>query len=320
MRRSCVFACVVAIGLATSVNVEARRGGLNVLKQRGAALLSRWQQRVLPQTDTWMQLGLAVALCTTLACGGVTQSPEVTESNAPAVSAAPDVQQDDAMLIITKLYGKGFSAARGIPPDSIAAYENSKTQLPVQFYDGMMIHYVEDGKDFVRVVDLVDDSVLKVRLIGDLEVLVDFKTIAGVMVGEHYEYGGRRHISVAADLVRPINNDGGDQLLEAMPEGVTFYGVPNLIFSNGIYVVNIIGFSLPSGQMNKFPAVLRFIASAEDLVTITRPTQPPTPPQRKRQFRPGRKKNEILASYRVDDDGLVSSLLSGTDNGVFSSK
>ena len=321
MRRSCVFACMVAIGLATSVGVEARRGGLSLLKQRGAALLSRWQQRVLPHADTWMQLGVAVALCTTLACGGVTRLPEVVESSAPAVSKAPDVQHaDEAMLITTKLYGKGFTAARGIPANSIAAYENRKEHLPVQFYAGMMVYYVEDGKDFARIVDLVDDNVLKVRHMSDLEVIVDLDTIVGIMVGEHDEYG-RGYIAVAADLVRPLNDDGSDQLLEALPEGgVTFYGVPDMIFSNGIYVVKITGFSLYSGQIHNFPTEVYFIALGEDLVPLTRPAPPSTPRPRKRQFRPKREEHRTVASYRVDDGELAASLLSGTDNGVFSSK
>ena len=320
MRRSCVFACIVAIGLATSVGVEARRGGLSLLKQRGAALLSRWQQRVLPHAGTWVQLGVAVALCTTLACGSVTRLPEVVESSAPAVSKAPDVQHaDEAMFIVTKLYGKGFTAARGIPAHSIAAYENSKEYLPAQFYAGMMVYYVEDGKDFARIVDLVDDNVLKVRHIGDLEVIVDLDTIVGIMVGEHDEYG-RGYIAVAADLVRPLNDDGSDQLLEALPEGITFYGVPDMIFSNGIYVVKITGFSLYSGQIRNLPTEVYFIALGEDLVPITRPAPPSTPQQRKQQFRPKREEHGVVASYRVGDGELAASLLSGTDNGVFSSK
>ena len=141
MRRLCVVACLVAVVLTAGGKSEARSSGMSMLKQRGAVLLSKWQQGA----HGLLQAGMAAALCTTLACGGVTQAPEVAPVQPTAQyenSIGPEADTED-MLIITKLYGEGFGAARGIPAGSIEAYKKSKDMLPVQFYDGMMVHYIE---------------------------------------------------------------------------------------------------------------------------------------------------------------------------------
>ncbi len=285
MQRLWVVACLMAGMWTVERDSEARSSAVGALKQRGAVLWSRWQQRVgaLPRVKkSLLQAGMAAALCTTLACGGVTQSPEVVES-APAVVSAPQIvperQENENLLIVTKLYGKGFTAARGIPAGSIEAYEQSKTELPVQFYDGMMVHYVEDGRDFVRIVDLFDDKVLKVRHLGGSEVVVDPQTIEGIMVGEHHEYG-RVRVSMAAQHVRSLNTerDASAKLLDSLPEGTVFHGVPQVIFSNGVYVVNVDAFSIRNGPIQRSSTKMRFVASVEDLVISVAPA--PSPPHR----------------------------------------
>ena len=315
MQRASVFVFVVALALATGVDVEAGSGGVvSALKQRSATLLIRWQQRVgvSPRAKALLQVGMAAAFCTTFACGGVTQSPEMTGGEAPAVSEAPEVQSSKSALIRTELFGEGFVTSRGLTYESITAYGESKEKLPVQFYDGMMVIQVRNGKDFVRIVDLIDGKILKVRHIGHASYeTVDYETITGVLVGTHPDYG-TRYVSFAAEFARPVNNDGGDQLLAALPEGTTFYGEPNVIFSNGDYAITVYAFSLVGDQMLNFPRDVRFIVNSEHLVTIDRPANFPSPLQRGIERRPPqrlRKNNATIAHYRADDEGLAPLLL-----------
>ena len=311
MQRASVFAFVVAVALAAGVDLEARSGGVvSALKQRSsAALLSRWQQRVgvAPRTKAWLQMGMAAAFCTTLACSGVTQSPEITGGAAPVRSAAPEVQRDNPAIIRTELFGEGFAAPRGLTYDSITAYQDNKAKLPLQFYDGMMIHLVENGKDFVRIVDLVGDQELKVRYLGHApSEMVAFKTITGVLVGTHPDYG-TRYVAFAAEFARSVNNDGGDQLLAVVTDGTTFYGEPHVIFSDSEYVITVYAFSLVGDQIRNFPIAVHFIVNAEHLVTIGH-----------RSPRQLRQNNQTMAYYRADEGEPAALLVS--DRGVFSSR
>ena len=338
MRSLCMVACLVAVVFTTGVDVMARNNVVNALKQQSASLLSRWQQRVSasPQVKTLLQIGVGVVICTTMACGGVTQAPEVAESNSPAVSETPDVAkdaagpetpdvvQDDVEVIRTDLFGSGFIASRGLIHTSIKSYQKYKDKLPIQFYDGMMVHQIENGQDFIHIVDLIDNKALKVRYIGpETHKIVALETINGVMVGTHPDYGGR-YTSFAAEFARSVNGRNGAELLTVLPEGTTLYGEPNVIFSDGDYAMTVHGFSFVDGPIQPFPAEVRFIVAAEHLVTIARPAS--LPPQEKTRPRPYKKRrnnkqNMQIATYRVDDAdvGLAVPLLV-SDSGVFPSK
>ena len=326
MQRVSVFVCAVAVLLTAEVDVRGSSGVINAVKQRSSALVQRWQQRVAPRIKArWEQVRLnsllvpqhisvsptaqqavvAVALCTLLGCAGVTQSPEnaapqeVVEQQAPATAeapatvetpdTAPEIQRDNAQIIRTELFGEGIAASRGLTYDSIAAYENNKEKLPIQFYHGMMVHYIKDGGDHVRIVDLIGDSALKVRHIDRtfLE-LVGLGVIEGVVVGTHPDYG-TRFIAVEAQFLRELNNDGGQQLLNAIPKETVFYGVPNLIFSDGDYVVKLLVFSPPQadGKIYSLPEAVRFVTASEHLVTVTDPKifEKIIPPKPRQQFR-----------------------------------
>lgn len=328
MRRFCMVSCLVVVVLTAGVDDAAGVRGSGALKQRGAELLSRWQQRMGTSSPakTVVQAGMALTLCTMLACGGVMQSPEVavpTTQYAEPIGPEPPVKRSVGSIIRTELYGKGVVASRGLTYQSITAYEENKEKLPLQFYDGMMIIQVKDGKDFVRIVDLVDNKILKVRHIGHTShETVDHETITGVLVGTHPDYG-TRYVSFGAEFARPVNNDGGDELLAALPEGTIFYGEPNVIFSNGDYAITVYAFSLVGDQMRNFPREVRFIVNSEHLVTIDRPTTVPQqrgmqPHQRQRIQR--NKNNHLLIYYRAADEGVDVSLLGDLDSGVFSSR
>ena len=313
MRRVYVFVCAVAVLLTVEVDARGNSGVINAVKQNSSALVHRWQQRVAPRIQArWEQARLktllltqrisvspaaqqtviAITLCTLLGCAGVTHSPENTATGEAVAQQAPaetpDTKKDEAEIIITKLFGQGFVAARGLTYDSIAAYKNNKAELPLEFYDGMMVHYVKDGLDYVRIVDLIGNSTLKVRYVNrDVLEVVELATIEGAMIGEHPDYGTRL-ISVEAQFLRNLNNGGGQQLLDEIPKETVFYGMPNRIFSDGDYVVNLFAFS-PAEESKIFglPEVVRFVASNEHLVTITDPEvmkQIP-PPQQKPQFK-----------------------------------
>ena len=312
MRKVCVFVCAVAVLLTVEVDVRGNSGVINAVKQRSSALVHRWQQRVAPRIQArWEQVRLktllltqrisvppvaqqtvvAITLCTLLGCGGITQSPENTATGEAvaqqAPAEAPDTKKDEAQMIVTELFGQGIVAARGLTYDSIAAYENNKENLPLQFYNGMMVHYIKDGFDYVRIVDLIGNSVLKVRHIDrSLLEMVELATIEGVMVGSHPDYGARL-ISVEAQFLRALNKDGGQQLLDVIPPETVLYGMPNLIFSDGDYVVKLFAFSPADSKIYGLPEVVRFVAANEHLVTITDPEvikQIP-PPQQKPQFK-----------------------------------
>jgi len=329
MQRASVLACVLSLVLIATSDGKAHGRGLSALKQSSAAL-SRWQQRggVSSRIKSFLlEAGLAAAFCTTLACNGVTRAPEITAaSEAPALEApaseAPTVaeehKKDETAIIRTELFGKGFTASRGLTYHSIQPYMENKEKLPVQFYDGMMIHQVKEDKDFVRIVDLSDDAVLKVRHIGSAsQETVDLETIVGVMVGRHPDYG-TRYVSFGAEFARALNDDGSDQLLAVAPEGMTFYGEPNVIFSDGDYVIKTHAFALVGDKIQAFPNALRFMVNAEHLVTIERPHILPRGLQRRSPQESENKQQ--LTHYRADDDeGLVMSSLA-TDNGVFSNR
>ncbi len=332
MLRAGVSAYVVAVVLTTGIAVEAHGRGVSVLKRQGATLLSRWQQRVGVSTRAksfLSQMGMAAAFCTALACGQATQPPEITAGDAPAVSEAPALpeapERQTAALITTELFGKGFVASRGLNHDSTAAYVKHKEELPLQFYDGMMVHQVKDGRDYARIVDLVDGKVLKVRYIGGLPDgldTVDVETISGVLVGRHPDYGNR-YVSFAAEFARPVNDDKSHLLLAELPAGTILYGEPNVIFSDGDYVIKTVGLSFASdNKARKFPQEVRFFVNVEHLVTITRPASPSPgkKQQRRRMFE--RNKEPLSAHYRVEDGGvpLPAASLLISDEGVFLSR
>lgn len=316
MRRVCVLICAVAVLLTAEVDVRGNSGVINAVKQRSSAWVHRWQQRVAPRIKArWEQAKLkafivdprvsvlpatqravvVVTLCTLLGCAGITQSPEnaatgeAVEQQASAAAETPDVKQDEAQIIRTELFGKGFVVARGLTYDSIDAYENNKEKLPLQFYNGMMVHYIKDNVDYVRIVDLIGNFVLKVRHI-DRTVLdtVEQANIEGVLVGRHPDYG-TRVIAVEAQFLRDLNNGGGQQLLDAIPKETVFYGVPNIIISDGDYVVKLFSFTTDDVRMYRLPEAVRFISAGERLVTITDPELLkqilPSQPQPRQQFR-----------------------------------
>lgn len=329
MQRTSMLACVLTVVLVTGVDGKASGRGFSALMQSKATQLSRWQERVGVSSrikSLLSQAGMAAAFCTTLACNSVTRAPEITASTAPTVEAPtveapamPETQKAEPAIIRTELFGIGFTASRGLTYDSVQAYVENKEQLPVQFYDGMMIHQVKDGKDYVRIVDLIDDAVLRVRHIEPAaRVTIDVETITGVMIGQHPDYG-TRHVSVAAELVRALNDDGGEQLLTATPEGTTFYGEADMIFSDGDYVIKAYAFALVGDKIHAFPAAVRFIVKAEHLVTIERPAPPPQDLQR-RSPTEDRQHKQQLTHYRADDDEALVTRSLATDNGVFSSR
>ena len=270
MHRAPVYICVLV--LALPVMSAARSGVSDVIKHRSISLLGHLQQRlgVLPAAKTLLQrAGMAVALCTTLACSSTTQSPQLltTANSVPS--------QDVSSLIHTEVIGEGFLAMEGITYTSISAYQENHQVLPVQFYDGMLVHYIEEGADYARVLDLTTNDELLLRHVEQRhQKEVELDTIRGVMITAHPDYGGR-YVTFPTQQARPFNDNGdlaGEAalLLTMLPPQSMFYGEPVTVFSDGSYVISIDGYS-DGDTVADFSGPVYFMVDSEHLITIERP-------------------------------------------------
>ena len=268
MRKASVLVWMIAAVLLWPGNiVTARSGTMNAVKKHSTALMARWQKRLGTQKvgRFLQQAGMAVALCTALACGKAAQHSALMEGaqNGTSVQKVAGVQEVAGIKIRTE--GVGPDAIRVIDGRSVAAYWQSQAELSEQFYDMMIVHYVKNGTEYVRVVDSPDSNSLAVRHADrQLQDKVELATIAGVVIGDHPNYG--EPFAFSPQHARGINDDGGKEILATLPPDVLLYGKTNMIFTDGSYALVLTHVLLSDGSALTAPTDPLFLVDAKHLI------------------------------------------------------
>lgn len=286
-----VLVFVVGTALFTpSDRVVANGRVFTVAKERTSALWSRLSHRRQAVRSFLQQIGVAIPLCFGLACGSITQTqPPVVppaslsaEALPPGGVIQPDVYPE--LQIKTELFSDGKATARGITQDSISNYLAAKEHLPAEFYDGMLVHYAKDGANFVRILKLNADSELEVYWFdGRKGDIVDASSIEAILVGTHS--GHDTNYLFSPKIALSCNNDGHEQMLEALPEGAMLFGIADMIFTNDRYLIRTNTMFTPKGVYNSSHEIYLMVEE-KHVIPFDHPTPPLSPPQHQRPIRP----------------------------------
>ena len=172
------------------------------------------------------------------------------------------------LSIDLEYFGEGQQQVLGITQEWVETYEAKKHLLSPRFYDGMMVHYIVDGIDFVQTLDLANDGHLRVRSKEYSERKpVDHKTIEGILVGKHSDYNGLNFFSFTIENARPLD-ENGRRLLELIPAEAVLYGQPGAILTGDNYLMQAAVVSFGQDEHSYLPALIRFIVDRDKLTSI----------------------------------------------------
>lgn len=182
---------------------------------------------------------LIMLLCNGLSCAPskVTDQGAVREAMLPEPMVAEQELVEKDLIEKSEVEGNDNTPLGAIDFQSVASYLAQKDTLTAEFYDNMLVHYLDDkNNNFVALITIDDDRLLaRSSPVAQYEE-IEIKQIAGVLIGGDPLIG-----SVVEALSTDILGINGVEL-PTTKVALRMVGTINQIFTSNYYQFHVRGF------------------------------------------------------------------------------